>query len=269
MRRFGLLAVAALAVTAIAVSSADAALRFLFKPTFANAGDVVTVRLAGTPARHGVEDAERPLREGIRLYLVPRELAGEVGSRFDRRLHFVGRIVPDRRSRGIASLSAPPLDTGAYALAYWCPGCAEHSGGVAFGAQLSRSLSLRLRLPPVTQGCPVSGEGLYGNGFLSTTLPEDGVRAMQLEPDGTLFDKLGWVPKKGWGGDLTVRGERLDGPGEARVLRVNWDHVYVNGRKGRGSWATPVVLPSEGCWRFTGRVRDIALSYVVKVVARS
>jgi hypothetical protein len=28
-----------------------------------------------------------------------------------------------------------------------------------------------------------------------------------------------------------------------------------------------VELPSEGCWRITGRVADISLSYVVKVVA--
>jgi hypothetical protein len=32
-------------------------------------------------------------------------------------------------------------------------------------------------------------------------------------------------------------------------------------------WASAVKFPSEGCWRLTGRVGDIALSYVVKVVA--
>lgn len=263
--RLGLVAVVALAATAIAASSAQGALRFLFKPTFANAGETATVRLAGTPASFTAEDAERPLRKGIRLYLVPRELGGEVGSRFDRRLHFVGRIVPDRRSRGTVSFRVPPLDTGNYGLAYWCPGCAEHSGGVVFGAQVQRSLSLRLRLPPAEQGCPVSGEGVYGNGFLSTTIPEGGVISLPRRADGTIFDKLGWLPRKGPepARPLTVRGERLDGPGELRVVAVNWGSTNT----GIGSWRSAVTFSDEGCWRITGRVGDIALTYVVRVVA--
>ena len=87
--------------------------------------------------------------------------------------------------------------------------------------------------------------------------------------DGTIFEKLGWQPQKGLaprlGRDLTVRGERLDGPGELGVLAVNWGSTNT----GIGGWRTAVTFPDEGCWRITGRYGDIALSYVVKVVARS
>ena len=114
------------AVTAAGVaSSASAALFFLFEPTTADAGELVTVRLGGTPADFTLEQREKPFRNGIRLYLVPSGAAEEVSSRFDPRLHFIGRIVPDRIGRGILPFRAPPLDSGAYALASWCPGCAR------------------------------------------------------------------------------------------------------------------------------------------------
>jgi hypothetical protein len=75
------------------------------------------------------------------------------------------------------------------------------------------------------------------------------------------------LPKEGWGGNLMVRGERLYSPGRMRVLNVFWGHSHVNGRRVRGSWMTPLELPSEGCWRISGRVGDISLSDVAKVVA--
>jgi hypothetical protein len=274
VRRLGVLAVVALIAAAVVASSAHAALFFLFKPTAADAGDVVTVRLGGTPSRFTLADREKPFQQAIRLYLVPRAVAGEAASRFDPRLHFVGRIVPDRKSRGVVSFQVPPLDTGAYALAYWCPGCAPFSGGVKFGVQtvpeVSRyrhQMGLRLRLPDPSRSCPVT-KGEYGNGFLSTTLPADGVMSRPREADGTIFNKLGWLPRKGFTAQLTVRGERLDAPGELKVLSVNWGYAS-SGPAANGSWASAVRFPSEGCWRITGRVRDIELSYVVKVVASS
>ncbi|MBA3434135.1 MAG: hypothetical protein H0U08_08590, partial [Actinobacteria bacterium] len=51
------------------VSSASAALFFLFKPTAARTGDVVTVRLGGTPPGFTLDQRERPYRNGMRLYL--------------------------------------------------------------------------------------------------------------------------------------------------------------------------------------------------------
>jgi hypothetical protein len=268
VRRLGVLAAVALGAIVFAISSAHAALFFLFQPASADAGDLVTVRLGGTPAGFEEKDAERPSRKAIRLYLVSREVAGEVGSRFDPRLHFVGRIVPDRNSRGVLRFRVPPLDTGAYALAYWCPGCAAFSRGVTFGVQTvpqvsryRRWMGLRVRMPSATGPCPVSGEGPYGNGLLTTRLPPAGVISRSRESDGTIFDKPGWVTKDIAGWELTVRGERLDGPGQLRVLGVR-------SRSGTyGDWRTALTFSDEGCWRITGRVGDVSLSYVVKVVA--
>ena len=261
-------------IAAGVASSASAALFFLFEPTTADAGEVVTVRLGGTPASFTLEQREKPFRNGIRLYLVPSAVAGDVESRFDKRLHFIGRITPDRRSRGILSFVVPPLDTGPYAVASWCPACAKNSFGRTFFVQTvprvsryRRWMGLRLRLPSVAETCPVSGEGTYGNDLLSTTLPPDGVLSTRIDEDG-LFQKLGWLPHRGFPDSLAVRGERLDAASPPlRVLSVNWGYSIVPGRPRIGSWASAVKFPSAGCWRITGRVRDISLSYVVEVVA--
>jgi len=261
-------------VAATIASSAYAALFFLFDPTTAKAGDVVTVRLGGTPASFTLDERERPFQKAIRLYLVPNRVAGKIRLRFDPRLSFIGRVVPDRNGRGVLSFRVPPLDTGAYALAYWCPGCARYSFGRTFGVQTvpevsryRRLMGLRVQMPSARQTCPVTGEGTYGNGLLSVWLPPNGVLSRPREPDGSLFDKLGWLPREGFTGVLTVRGERLDAPSPLmKVLAVNWGYSYPSGR---GSWASAVTFPSEGCWRISGRVGDVSLSYVVKVVAGS
>lgn len=266
----------AVVVAATIASSAYAALFFLFDPTTATAGDVVTVRLGGTPASFTLDERERPFQKAIRLYLVPNRVAGKIRLRFDPRLSFIGRVVPDRNGRGVLSFRVPPLDTGAYALAYWCPGCARHDFGRTFGVQTvpevsryRRLMGLRVQMPSATKTCPVSGEGVYGNGLLSAWLPPDGVLVRPREPDGTFFDKLGWRPHRTFPNTLTVRGERLDAPSPPlRVLSVNWGYAIVPGRPKIGSWASAVKFPSEGCWKLTGRVQDVSLSYVVKVVAR-
>ena len=110
--RLVVIAFVAAVIAAGVASSASAALFFLFKPTSADAGDVVTVRLGGTPADFTLEQREKPFRSGIRLYLVPSRVAGEISSRFDPRLHFIGRIVPDRNRRGVLSFRVPPVDGG-------------------------------------------------------------------------------------------------------------------------------------------------------------
>ena len=258
------------------VSSAAASLFFLFQPTTANAGDAVSVRLGGTPPGFTVAKADMSFKRAMRLYLVDNDVAGDVTTRTDSRLHFIGTLVPDRQGRGSLTFKVPPLDTASYVVATWCRSCAWHSFGRTFfvlrvpdgdTGRFRHLQQLHVRLPSAAQSCPVSPEGRNGNGFLSVYVPESGVISMQRQSDGTLFDKLGWLPKRGWGGNLTVRGERLDAPGRMRVLNVFWGHEYVDGRQGRGSWMTPVELPSEGCWRISGRVADISLSYVVQVVA--
>lgn len=259
--RLVVIAFVAAVIAAGVASSASAALFFLFKPTSADAGDVVTVRLGGTPADFTLEQRERPFRNGIRLYLVPSGVAEEVSSRFDPRLHFIGRIVPDRNHRGVLSFRVPPVDGRPYALASWCPACAKNSFGRTFFVQTvprvsryRRWMGLRVRMPSAAETCPVSGEGTYSNGLLSTMLPADGVLTTRVDADG-LFQKLGWLPHTTFPDALVVRGERLDvASPPLRVISVNWGYAITPGRPQIGSWASAVKFPSAGCWRITGRV---------------
>ncbi len=265
-----MLTCAAAVVATVSVSSVFAALFFLFEPTTAKPGDVVTIRTGGTPAGFTLAEREGPFRRAIRLYVVPNDAAATIRSRFDRRLHFIGSLVPDRNGRGILTFAAPPLDTGTYAVAAWCPGCATSSSGRTFFVlpipEVSRvrdQLGLHIEMPAATQSCPVT-KGRYGNGFLSTSVPgDDGVLVGRREADGTLFQKIWWLPRRGFTGALTVRGERMDALGRMTVLSVNWGYSS----DGRGSWASAITFPSEGCWRLSGRVGDIVLTYVVRVVA--
>lgn len=269
MRWLGGLVLAGVLIAAVATSSASAALFFLFGPTAANAGDIVTVRTGGTPASFTARQRRKPLQRPVRIYVVPSDVAHEVRSRFDPRISFVGSLVPDRDTRGLLSFRAPPLDSGTYAVAAWCPGCAASSRGETFfvlapaeSSRYRKQMTLRLNLPPVTPDCPVT-KGRYGNGILSTSVPgPDGVLATRKDPDGSYFQKLWWLPKRGFGGNLVVSGERLDAPARMTVHSVNWGHSS----DGRGSWASAVSFPSEGCWRLTGRVGDVSLTYVVRVI---
>jgi hypothetical protein len=273
-RRLGMLVAVAFVAASVAVPSARAALFFLFQPTEAKAGDIVTVRLGGTPRGFTLDDRVEPFRRPMRLYLVRNDVAARVSSRFDPRLHFIGRLVPDANARGLLRFRVPPLDTAGYAVAAWCPECARNSFGRTFfvlpvapgGVGRFRHLQLLRVRTAATDACPVT-RGRYGNGFLSVDL-RGGVLSRPREPDGTLSDKLGWLPRKGFTGKLTVRGERLDAPGELEVLSVNWGYAS-SGPAANGSWASAVRFPGAGCWRITGRVRDISLSYVVRVVASS
>lgn len=258
---------------AVVASSASGALVFLFSPTSATPGDLVTVRLGGTPARFTLSDRARPLQRPIRVYLVRNEVADEVRGRFDPRLHFVGALVPDRNARGILEFTLPPLDTGTYAVAAWCPRCARYSVGRTFFtlpvprvSRYRRQMGLKISLPSAADSCPVtlpnsprSGRFNHSNGLLVSTLPHDGVVVgSTYEPDGSLFWKPYWLPRFVAGTSVAVRGERLDAlAAPMRVLAVRW---------GSGSWATASTFPSEGCWRITGRVGDVSLAYVVKVV---
>jgi hypothetical protein len=262
-----------LLLSAVLATSAHAALFFLFAPTSARPGDVVTVRLGGTPVSFTASKRKKPLRPAIRLYLGPAEEIADVRSRFDRRIHFIGSLVPDRNTHGLLSFTVPPLDAGTYAVAAWCPGCRRHSSGRAFfvvpiprTSRYSNRMGLDISMPDARDSCPVtapnrpgSGRFNHGNGLLVSTLPRDGVVVgAEYEPDGSLFWKPYWLPRVVTGSAMVVRGERLDAPSAPmRVLAVHW---------GSGSWATAATFPSDGCWRITGGTADIALSYVVKVV---
>lgn len=268
MRRLAVLVVVAAVAVAIA-GTAHAALFFLFDRATAGTGEVVSIRLGGTSRGFTAEDRVPPLQRPIRVYLVPAESAAKVSGRYDVRLHYVGTIRRDRNFRGVLTFPLPALDSGSYAIASWCPGCATASRGRTFFVQtiprVSRyrdEMALRVRMPDAAKRCPVT-RGAYGNGLLSTNVPgPNGVLATRKGQDGSLFQKVWWLPHRGLVGQLAVRGERLDAPGNMRVLSVNWGYSS----DGRGSWASAISFPSEGCWRLTGRVGDVSLTYVVEVV---
>jgi hypothetical protein len=79
------------------------------------------VRTGGTPENFTMGDRVKPFTTPIRLYLVEDSLAGNITSRFDSRLSYVGSIVRDRRGRGVLAFTVPPVGTDDYAVASWCP----------------------------------------------------------------------------------------------------------------------------------------------------
>jgi hypothetical protein len=285
LKRLAVLTSIGAVVAASAASGADAALFFVFDRTSAAPNDRVTVRTGGTPLHFTPTQRVEPFMRPIRVYLVPNELVGDVHSRFDPRLAFVGVLVPDRRGRGVLTFSVPPLDRGDYTVAAWCPACAAFSGGRTFFVQDVRSFVEPYRSQGVlrlatTQECPVTVPNgakppgqppagfWHGNGLLWAALKPDGVYAVspqRVEADGSIFGKLGWVtspPERA----PAVSGRRIDA--RAAPLRVLDVNLGSSTGATRPSWATAVLFPTAGCWRLTARVRDVSLTYVVNVVVR-
>lgn len=134
------------------------------------------------------------------------------------------------------------------------------------GTSVSLSFVMKVTVrPPAGEACAVTKpdpSGHYGTTTLWTRLPADGVLRLRQDPDGTLGDKLAWIPDRDRGLQLTVSGKRLDRPGQLRVHSVNWGHSST----GQGSWASAVVFPAPGCWRITGTAGSATVSYVVEVV---
>jgi hypothetical protein len=219
-------------VAAAAVAAAPAPVTFAFEGVVVTPGERIVVHADGFAST-----------KPVRLYLVRSDLRAKVTSPRDPRLAFVVTLRP-RRGHAMPRFTIPPLDSGTYAP--WCVGCG-----------LSRSGTLEIEMPTATSdSCPTSPAGPYGNGLLSTTIPSGGVMRGRVDPDGSIFNKPIWVPN-GFSGQLVVSGKRLDAPSPPlRVVKVSW---------GSGSWASAIVFPSAGCWRLTGRVAGVSLSYVVKV----
>src|SRR5215208_5410914 len=211
-RRLAVFASVAALIAAAAPDNGRAALFFLFSSTSATPGETVTVRLGGTPKSFTPAQAMRPFQRPIRVYLVP-NAAARVHTRFDTRLHFVGSLVPDARARGILRFTVPPLDADRYAVAAWCPGCAQSSFGRTFftlpvgsgtAATYRPFMLLTVRPLSFAGGCPATvpngstppGERaareFHGNGLLWTGrwLNQGiGVR----DDDGSYSDKLVWT----------------------------------------------------------------------------
>lgn len=214
-------------------------------------------------------------------------IAEEVRSRFDPRLHFVGSLRTDSNGRGVLAFTVPPLDSGTYAAAVWCPGCARNSRGRTFFVlglrpqTVSRYrplMLLRVAAQAATaQTCPVTIPNgkrplgpmprRHGNGLLWSGLPSDGtvvVSPDRFDPDGSIFwTKLIWIARGVYGGGLNVQVQRLDAP--APVLQTDVVSGHLSGWSGP-SWAARMRFSSEGCWKVTGRLDDVSLSFVVHVV---
>lgn len=277
--------VAAVLVALAVPANGRAAAFFLFDRSSAAPNDRMTVRAGGTPRNFSLSQRVKPFQRPIRLYLVRNDVAAQVHSRLDSRLNFVGSIVPDKKFRGLLTLSVPPLDAAVYTIAYWCPGCAAYSRGRTFFVQrparfLPRYRSqARLRVA-TTESCPVTrpngnrpqgqprNVSWYGNGLLWAGLTPDGVHAVspdRVGADGSIGRKLLWVTTPRWAAP-TVTGERLDEPAPPlRVLRANKGSFSSAADP---SFMTPVTFPAAGCWRVRARVGDVSLTYVVRVVVR-
>lgn len=209
----------------------------------------------------------------MRLYLVPTSRVQEVRSPFARDLHYLTNMIVDARGRGIATARIPPLSRGRYALASWCPTCNPHHPLRSFRVQRSSAPRARLTLEPsATEDlCPSSSisslrlrsgdDGYYGNGYLWARLPADATfrrPRTALEAGEVISLKMPWLAE-GISGRLTVESERLDLPEPPRAVET----VPGNG----GSWAARLHYEGQGCWRITGRVADISLTFVVRIAA--
>ena len=261
-----------IAVGFVALSTpvnARAAPVFVFDRPSATPNDRVTVRTAGTGLK--------PLQP-FRIYLVRADVAGEVRSRLDPRVNFVGSVAPDRNGRGLVAFSVPPLDAGEYTLAY--------SYGRSFKVQQPAQLIQRYRPRALlrvhtTQSCPVTlpnankppGQprsiAWHGNGLLWAGLRPNGIYTVpqdRVDADGSIGNKLLWATTPAWSRP-TLSGERLDAPAPPlRVLRMN-QGSFAGAEK--PSYMSPVSFPTAGCWRLTARVIDVSLTYVVEVVVES
>jgi hypothetical protein len=271
----------ALAFAAIAAEVAIGASFFLFDSPRASAGDDVVVRQAGTPASFGPRNAVRPLQRPVRLYLVPSEIAPRIRSRNDPRLHFIGLFVHDRNGHGITTFTVPPLAAGKYAIASWCPGCPRFSRGRTFFVQSVSPSTTRYRnrmrldvqaAPATAETCPATTPNgrvprgvpkgtrtFHGNGVLAAAIPRDGVY-VDRDGDGAVTDKMVWVAR-GTPATLAVRYERIDVA--AAPITASTGRGTLAGFSGL-SWASRMFY-GDGCWKVTGRIGDVALSFEVEV----
>jgi hypothetical protein len=76
-------------------------------------------------------------------------------------------------------------------------------------------------------------------------------------PDGRFNLKLPWI--RGEQGHLTVRVDRLDGPGDALVS------IHESSYPPTGTLPTGVAVSAPGCWRIVGTLNDRKVTVMLRV----
>jgi hypothetical protein len=111
---------------------------------------------------------------------------------------------------------------------------------------------------------PAKNSNLYGNGKLWTVLWPNGTVEFRpggpgfMDSDGSLSMKFPWW--RGVRGKLTIEGRRLDA--SAPPLRASIPEGYGD----TGFQSTALIFPTEGCWEVTGKVGEVSLTFVTRVV---
>jgi hypothetical protein len=108
----------------------------------------------------------------------------------------------------------------------------------------------------------MAGSHFYSNGQLWVAFPQRlGVihpSQGDIQKDGSISWKLPWY--RGVRGKLHIRGDRLDA--RARALRASVPSGYGE----IGFQASAVTFPTPGCWRVTGTVDTVSLTFVLRVL---
>jgi hypothetical protein len=121
-----------------------------------------------------------------------------------------------------------------------------------------RSCPVSIARSPAPPGL-MAGSYFYSNGRLWVAFPERRgiIHAIDIGKDGSISWKLPWY--RGVRGMLRIRGRRLDA--SASPLRV-W---VPSGYGPAGFQASRVTFPTPGCWRVTGTVGTVNLTFVLRV----
>lgn len=97
----------------------------------------------------------------------------------------------------------------------------------------------------------------WRNGWLRAGVMPDGGSMATIEDDGSISTKQGWW--RGTKGKLVVTGRRLDRA--APSLRGGTRPGYGE----TGFIPVSLTFPTTGCWRITGTLGALSLTYVVRV----
>lgn len=199
----------------------------------------------------------------VRVYLTLLESTPSVRSRFDPRLRFIAALGP---SRTVRTFTVPPLEPGAYVLAYWCPGCLPKGKRVV----VQRRPVLQVEKRPETV-CPATAPNddappkvprstwsFHGNGELAVLIPRMG----PLTTNSLGGYKMFWVARPGLAGLFRASYRRLDP--DSPWTRAETVTGTLSGFEGP-SWASRMSF-EPGCWHIEARVSDVSLGFVTEVV---